>query len=87
MKENFDQCEIKNFSANKETILKNAADLKVITETLKNNMDKFDIFDRKIKKNQSQNKINELLLKRNVEAAQEEAKKTEKELSEATKGL
>tara|TARA_B110000438_G_C15313891_1_gene436522 strand:+ start:37 stop:360 length:324 start_codon:yes stop_codon:yes gene_type:complete len=87
VRENMNNCEMQNFSVNKQTILKNSADLKVITENLKNNMDKFYIFDRKVKKNESQNKINELLLKRNVEAAQAEAKNKEKELGEATEGL
>ena len=85
--ENMDNCEVQHFSANRQTILKNAADLKVISEKLKNNMDKFSLFDSHIKQNAKLNKVNELLLKRNVEAAQEEAKKKEKELSKATEGL
>ena len=87
MRESMENCEVQNFSANKQTILKNAADIKVISENLKNSMDKFYIFDRKTKKNESQNKTNELLLKRNVEAAQDEAKEKEAELSKATAGL
>ena len=55
MRESMENCEVQNFSANKQTILKNAADIKVISENLKNSMDKFYIFDRKTKKNESNN--------------------------------
>ena len=86
-KEAMSACDVQNATINKKTVLRNSATLEMIKNNLAKNMQKFQLFDKKILKNKQENKNNKMILTAHVGQTKKDSEDEQQGRENAAKGL